>query len=787
MKAKSYRWPLSTLAIALLLGFSSTKVMALSLGRAQVLSALGEPLKAEIDILDITPGETNTLTTKIADPEAFRLSGLDYNATMSDIQVALGRRSDGRAFIRLSGRQAVREPFLDLVLEAKWSSGRILRDYTLLFDPPKLRAASTTPVAPPAMPAPADVQIAPAPAAAAAPPTAPALAGRPAAAKAPAGPAASANAAAPGLPAKPSTSEVRVQRGDTAGKIAMRGKAANVSLEQMLLAMLRANPDAFIDGNINLLKAGALVKLPSAAEAQKTSTADARRLIRAQSKDFNAYRQTLASNAPATPLDTAQRSAEGTLKASVEEKTPATAAPDKLTLTQATVQGKRSEEQVAQAGNQQQAADKAQALTQNVNDLGKLAATAGAQTGQAAPPAQSQGSAPTGTAIPMAAAPKAPAAPTETSLTDELLDALSANPMVPAGGAGLLVLLALWGVYRSRQRKSTYEMDSVLADVKLDDDSFFQASGVKPPDTRDGPETGSSMFYSASQITTSEEGDPTEEAAVYMAYGRDQQAEEILQEALRDNPQRIGIHRKLLELYARRQDAASFEKIAVMAKALSQGKGDDWAAIAKIGATLQPDNSLYTTGTSVPPVAQPAPSSRDVGVASEKRPASPQPVDFDLDLAAPSTPEAPAALPEFEMRDVPALDEEAQAPDDAPTEAPQEPSEPESAPQSLDLDFPLDMDEAPDGPAKGNAEEAPAKPASADNNLVEFDLGDLSLDLDTPAQASPEADALEAKLAQAEALEAQGDHEGARALIQEVIANASGDVKTKAKDTLDKM
>ena len=278
-------------------------------------------------------------------------------------------------------------------------------------------------------------------------------------------------------------------------------------------------------------------------------------------------------------------------------------------LFRSTVQGKQSEEQVAQAGNQQQAAGKAQALTQNVTELGKLAATAGAQAGQTGAAAQNAGTAPAGASIPLAAPPKAPPQAAEADLADDLLNAILANPLVPVGGGGLLALLALWGVYRSRQRKSTYEMDSVLADVKLDEDSFFQASTSKAPDTRDSPETGSSMFYSASQITTSEEGDPTEEAAVYMAYGRDQQAEEILKEALRDNPERISIHRKLLELYARRQDAASFEKIAVMAKEITQGQGPDWEAIAKIGSTLQPESKLYKGGSlaaTSPPAASDA-------------------------------------------------------------------------------------------------------------------------------------------------------------------------------------
>ena len=778
LKVKRNRWPLSNLALAVIISLSSAQALALSLGRAQVLSALGEPLKAEIDILDMTAGEASTLTTRIADPEAFRMSGLDYSAAMPGIQLRLARRTDGRSFIQLTGRQPINEPFLDLILEAKWSSGRILRDYTLLFDPPQLKPQAAPAVAASAVKPPAAVQIAPAPAAVVSAPAAPKAA--PTQAAKPQAPATTARAPSNvPAPAKSAPADVRVQRGDTAGKIALRAKSADVSLDQMLLAMLRANPDAFIDGNINLIKAGALVKLPTAAEAQQTSTAEARQLIRTQSKDFNQYRQSLAANAPKTTLDAAQRDAKGQVSATVEDKKPAAATPDKLTLTQATVQGKRSEDQVAQGGNQQEAADKAQALAKNVSDLDKLAATAGnVASGTPATQASPDASKTSGTAIPMAAAPQ-PAVPAAAPAQGGLIDVLLDDPLIPAGAAGVLALLIGWVAYRSRQRKKTYEIDSVLAEARLEDDSFFGTSSVKEPDTRDNPETGSSMFYSASQIDTSEEADPTEEAAVYMAYGRDHQAEEILKEALQENPKRISIHRKLLEIYAQRQDAASFEQIATLAKDLTQGAGSDWEAITRMGQKLQPDNSLYADASAP---ARPAPASTPTEDAATTQ--APRHVDLDLDLEAPAQPEAPDEEPAF--------GDDLQAPAASQTAAQESPStdKTDASPSSMDLDFPLDMTEESgeqsDDSSDDKATASAAKSSAPDNNLVEFDLGDLSLDLNEPAADLPE-DSLEAKLAQAEALEAKGDHEGARALIQEVIANASGDVKAKAKDTLDKL
>lgn len=777
------------MALAIFIGMGSNSANALSLGRVHVLSALGEPLQAEIDILDMRATEANTLSTKIADPEAFKVAGLDYNPAMPSLQLKILKRADGRSYIQLTGRQAINEPFIDLILEARWSSGRIMRDYTLLFDPPHLRAQAAQLVVPKQL----------------APTTVPAgTSTKPLVSKA--------SASAPAMPAKlapanaantrtsnPATrSTVRIKSGDTAGKLAMQTKSADVSLEQMLIALLRANPDAFIDGNINLIKAGALVKLPTQAEAQKTSTQEARRLIKAQSKDFNQFRQVLASNAPATRLEQTERSAQGKVEAKVQDKKATASANDKLTLTQATVQGKSAEDQIAQANNRLEASQKADALSKTVSDLDKLASASSASPAATTPSSDKS----PGVAIPMAPSPAAkspePVASPQPSLTDDLL----ANPLLPAGAAGLLALLAGWGFYRTRQRKQPYQIDSMLHEVRLEDDSFFGNSKKESEDSQDNPATGSSMFYSPSQLDAVDATDPTEEAAVYMAYGRDQQAEEILNEALRDNPERLSIHRKLLEIYSKRMDTQSFQKIALMAQAVTQGAGEDWEGVCKLGKNIDPDNALYQAGLSVPPQAAQADDSAEPDFPTFEAPtvdSEPDAVqstsataDLDFDLGSPE-PEATTtssliddqtygdvALPDNSWIDetptptsTPVLDELDSASDE------------EAATTTNDLDFPLDGFETEQSPEPAPAAKAAEK--SNDNNLVEFDLGDLSLDLDEPAAADLEPDSLEAKLARAEELEAQGDHEGARALIQEVISNASGEVKTKAKDTLDKL
>jgi pilus assembly protein FimV len=118
------------------------EAQALALGRIMVQSALGEPLKAEIDVPDINTDEAASLRVGLASGDAFRAAGMDFNAALSSLQITLQRRANGSAYLRLTSTRPVNEPFVDLIVEANWASGRIVRDYTLLLDPPNLRTAA---------------------------------------------------------------------------------------------------------------------------------------------------------------------------------------------------------------------------------------------------------------------------------------------------------------------------------------------------------------------------------------------------------------------------------------------------------------------------------------------------------------------------------------------------------------------------------------------------------------------------------------------------------------------
>ena len=842
------RWRIRAVAsaIALLGSVASLQAHALALGRITVQSALGEPLRGEIDITNISAEESSSLKIGIASPEKFKAAGLEYPSTATGLVIRLLQRADGKSYLRLSSNRAITEPFVDLIVEANWASGRLTRDYTMLFDPPSLRASNTNPVAPTAP----ILSRATLPAT---PPSAREIAGNPSfppPAKAATPPAKLAERA-------PDRSKrVIVKAGDTASKIAAQNKPTDVSLDQMLVALLRSNPEAFIGGNINVIKAGAVLDIPKAeAAVSSISPSEATRTVVAQSKDFNAFRRKLAESLSTTEVASADRQLGGKLQTQVEDHAPINAQPDKLTLSKGSVQGKPAlipEDKIAKDKEAKDASSRMAELSKNISDLNKLGAApatapvsqpaampgiivptpalpvASAATAAEAAPAASSATSPQ--ALPAASATSAAVAPKpiavkkplitappppEPSLVDQLLE----NPVLLLLGAGsILALLGGLGFLRYRQQKNKKgHVDSSFLESRLQPDSFFGASGGHRVDTSESNVTGSSMAYTPSQLDASGDVDPVAEADVYLAYGRDEQAEDILKEALRTTPERVAIYAKLLEIYAKRRDSKAFENLAQEAYKLTQGEGPEWTYIAELGATLSPENTLYQSG------------GKPAGHSLESSASSFFPASAVAPLGSPSTlpPSAPGVDLDLDF----SLDE---APNSVPPSVsaplayttPQAPSPTASSLMDLDLDLGLDFDTPPaPAPAPAPAPVAvslakaptpeidflaegldftpepfvPAKPATppsvlpADKDgMLEFNLDSLSFDLgpitDSPSLSLPEAeveeDPLEIKFLLAEEFRALGDADGARSLADEVLAKAKGPLKVKVQSFL---
>ncbi|MBB5205560.1 pilus assembly protein FimV [Inhella inkyongensis] len=782
------RFNLSHVAVAALCALA-TNAHALGLGRLNVQSALGETLKAEIELSSLSAEEAASLRVRVAAPDAYRASGLEYNAVLPGTQVQLTRRADGRPVLRLVSDRAVQEPFLDVVLELNWSTGRLTREFTLLFDPPQTHRAAEAPTAPVvSAPAPSPQTLAASRAPAPSPtPEAPKPAPRPTAEAAPA-------------PAGDGT--VLVRPGDSLSRVAARHTPQGVSLDQMLVALYRQNPQAFVAENMNLLKAGSRLRLPGSEALAGLSAQEAKQVIRAHSQNFEAARQGLAATAPRLP-EASERAAKGGVEAVVSEPKAASSG-DRLTLSKPSAPvaaSKPATPVVAAAPAPAPApapvpavapvasapASQVAALTRNVDELKQLteAASAAAATGSAA---SAVASAPIALPKPPVQAtapqPKPAVAEPEGGLMDLLLSPLGLL------GTGLVVALGAVGVMRLRKPKNAENRETMFGESRLQPDSFFGVTGGQRVDTRDGGNSVSSMSYSLSQLDAHGDVDPVAEADVYLAYGRDLQAEEILKEALRAQPERLAIRLKLLEVYAKRRDVRGFEQLALQLYAESKGEGEDWDKAQEMGRGIDADNPLYQPGGGPrsmfdedAPRAEPmnAPTMPHAGAPLTEAPeadAGPASlIDLDLDLGGDSDslertqsmPSVPSALPEVSMDldlDLPAAAPAAAASDNS-------------------LEFNLDELGDFDAGTVAQSLDAPlTDPADASAAKVGGDsLIDAMQDL-----ADDDGDPMQRQLELADEFRQIGDVEGARDVLQELIKQVgSGPLYDKAKAMLDEL
>jgi pilus assembly protein FimV len=307
---------------------------AAGLGRLTVLSPLGQPLNAEIEIVSLRPGEEDGLNAQLASPDAFTQAGIEPHVALNGMRFMIERRN-GRAFIRVTTPQPVNEPFLDLLIELQWNAGRLVREYTVLLDPPEYKGPQAIAAAPPAQPAapmaqplpPVESKPAPAPEPEPQPEPKPA-APEAAPASADAAPADPVPASAP-VAAAEATYEVK--RGDTLGSIARQHLPPGMTLNQMLIAMYRANPDAFIRENVNLVHAGRILSIPSGDSLGTVDLEEANRLVRAHHSEFNEYRARLAAAPAEAGPASGPRAVAGQIEAKPEAPAP-DAAQDQLRL-----------------------------------------------------------------------------------------------------------------------------------------------------------------------------------------------------------------------------------------------------------------------------------------------------------------------------------------------------------------------------------------------------------------------------------------------------------------------
>ncbi|WP_308410617.1 FimV/HubP family polar landmark protein, partial [Janthinobacterium sp. AD80] len=344
----------SAVACAVLL---SPAAYAAELGKITVLSAAGQPLRAEVELSAIKPGEAASLLAKLAPPDAYRQANVEFNPALNALTFAVENRN-GKPFIRISSAQPVAEPMVDLLLELSSKSGRQVREYAFVLDTPEARQTRGAQVAAPVEPGKAKAAAA----------------------------AAAATDAAPAA-AKKAASEYKVRTGDTLSRIASELKPSGVSLDMMLVALYRANPDAFKGENMNRMQAGRILAVPGADTIRATSAAEAKGVVTAHAIDFEAYRNKLAGQvAQSKPAKAAQatQSTAGKIGATkVQEKpTAVSESQDKLKLSKAEPAAKApgksavasEEDKIAKVKQVDEAAARVKELEKNVSDLEKLMA-----------------------------------------------------------------------------------------------------------------------------------------------------------------------------------------------------------------------------------------------------------------------------------------------------------------------------------------------------------------------------------------------------------------------------
>ena len=729
---------LGALALACL-GLSSV-ASALSFGRLSVQSSLGEPLKAEVEVRDISPSDEGSLRLRVASPEAYRLSGLEFDALLTDVRAVVVRRPDGRSVIELTTAKAVNNVFVDVILDARWAAGQRMLGYTLLVSPKVVDGAS------PASITPAVVTAEP-------------------------GAAASAPSATPAT--VPAGTTHLVQPGETLLGLARQYKPEGVSLDQMLVALYRTNPQAFIGPNMNRLKAGAVLSVPSTGLVQEVRPPEARELIQAHSADFGAYRERLATAAPKAEQDTApSRQASGRVETRVQDrKSEAASAPDQLKLSQANVKAASSPEAaISRQVAAQDAAQREAELARNVQALRELRQSGGASAASSAPAtavaavtvamAASSPLPAAEASVALAEAASAPSAASSASAASAPMAAASRPDLlslegvsslaVPAAGA-LVLLLASLGAYRLWRGRRTASSTSFMASrfevdaeqtpattSQLTESALGLADEAKPS----GPDS-----LALAEFGSGGDVDPIAEADVYLSYGRDAQAEEILRDALLTMPDRLDIRVKLLEVLALRRDLPSYIAQAQELHRMTDPSSAQWLHVASMGRAMDPDNPLFAVDT----------------------------VDFDdvdasVEDDVPPPPEAEAAPLSTE--------ELALGPEVAAVDAD-------------DFALELDSDLLPeDKPASEDDAGEARKPAA--DQVLEVDLGDPE-SAEGPAESRYMEDApvlersLERKLALAEEFMQIGDLEGARDLLDEVYSRASGALKERALVLLEEM
>jgi pilus assembly protein FimV len=821
---------------------SSYAVHATGLGNLTLNSYLGQPFKAEIDIVSVKQEDIPSLSVKLASRETFQQSNVDYAPFLFTFRISIENRANGQPYVKITSPQRVVEPFLSMLIELNWSSGRLIREYTVLLDPPEdalepaLPAVQVEPVVP--------SSAKPEPVAAEQPdsiiienvvseeePTVKEVAPEPE--KVPE------QVTEPEqktvLAEQPETTYGPVKSGDTLAKIAQKVAHPRVQLNQMLIALHRANPKAFSDNNMNRLKAGPILRIPDASEVATISPDAADKEVKMQTANWEAYRQKLAAEVDSATSSADEESAQtatGKISTMIENLAEAAKKPseEKLSISKGEgIEGSKSENTTSGAQDKiraleesaiakektlNEANERVAILEKSVKELQQLLKLKNAEMAvlqnQAEPITPD---ATTETILPPAITEESSADDEGSAQEDEESSgsveevesgtieapaAETAEPSPKAVPAPPPIKKALPVVVEDPSMMDSIGpvIDSLMENIEyvgaallllligvfainrkkkaaVNDIDLDEGEDEIPSDTEDTPTvTG---FGVGKKTKQADDYDPVIEAGQYLDHGRDVQAEKILKDALAKDQSNPGILAKLLEVHTQRKDKSAFETTARKLWSVSP-TGPLWEKAAKLGLSIDPENPFYggvaSTTTNIDQVKE-----------NEEVPDESSVTTSDSVETPVNTPESSEPVndePDFGINFSSSEEDENDSGNVVTMDSP-------VSDDTKDID-----DTSMDFPDVSESEEATPAPV-----LPEADLADINLNIDDSVPAEPVDTQSVEKSAQwheiatkidlARAYQEMGDNDGAKEILQEVLKDGDAEQQESAKAILESL
>ncbi len=763
---------------------------ALALGDVVVRSALGQVLDADIDMVVLSAQEAESLSVRLAPAEMFAEAGLDYGLIARSVRLSVEKKS-GRTQVHLSSDKVITEPFLMLLIEVNASGNRSVRQYALLLDPPSTQDNAPVVTASPVVPTLTAEPVASIIPATATTPSAEETAAASKKSKlvkaakqvSEATKVANVNKDDAAL-TKTDASDAQlttrlVKPGDTLHQIATSVQPSGATLAQVMLAIVQKNVEAFDQKNIHRMKAGAVLTIPESSVVLSIDARQAIKQVHLQTRDFNhastdRKKDSAASTKKeiATESTPATKSHSGSLSKPAAEQ-PSAAPKDQLKLSAPDTSEKTSLdlkelEKLASEKSLAESNERIAQLEKNIHDLQsqlvnrdqsastqpqptpapheaveqvKNAAPAAAVTATATPESNKVGVKPT------VAADRDNDYLAEVKKLFEIevffdFEKLSkewdSESFILAGLAGaisLAGLLFLLRLQRNKRHQRRHATQSQRIEPEADAGSVFGHAGGGHVDTNHS--VFHSNFVPSVSKLDANEVDAIAEADVYIAYGRDEQAEEILLDALKAHPTRHALRVKLLEIYVARKDQKKFTNLATELRVLTHGQGTEWMQAAQLAQKMEVGNPLTTSSSPIKSVKEPS-AEMSVATASVQMPSK---------FTSNSNDQPATTVADF----------------------------------SISLDGMLQ-----EGRAESSAARSPSSTGTAE--VIDFtQTGVTSKTTFTHTHTQAETLALKTKMDLAIACSEIGDKDGARDLLREVASSQHGELAPRAKSLLQQL